>query len=573
MADYDFGDLAVAEKPDTYDFGDLAKPVGSRKTPKQLADEAAAAKLKAREKAMTVENPAEMLVAPVIKMATGAAGKVAGDVAGLGALATKALPFNLGYSGDPKTLKEHIERSLTQEPEGPVGQAISEYNPIALLGKAWGAGTHAVGNLVRGEAAPDEFRGMAGNFIEELGNQAPNVLGAKFGKGAAEKLPLKQQILDTQKAENAVVDATRNAAHDAGYITPPESGVKAALSGLAGKAKAEKIISEKNAENATQRLGKDVGAAPSQPLSSAVIENLKQKGYDAYDAMTAAAGPELQPTQAFRGAFKSTLDQLNKDIKVNPTANKDLEAPRDLLQSIADQKEFPTDNALRTIKRQRALAKNDFKNGNYEMGTARIAVANQFENLFQDNLAASGQQALVDAFKESRTNLAKLYLLDRVVNEATGRVDLAKLAALSETKAYKGVLTGEFKTAADFAKAYRKAAQKPTGEAAPRLTVFDGMFAGGTVMAALAGHPGALAVGGAELAGRVGVPAAAERGWLQNQTPSYQLGTGSTELPTILPAAGVGMSQAAQPMSALVANAQRPDPQHDAMMARLMWGR
>lgn len=484
-------------------------------------------------------NTAATIGEPLLQMASGMIAKPVSDIAGLAATAKEMIAP--GDNPDaPAGFKRHVQDSMTYQPRTQLGELASEYNPLSLIGKGVSKVADWAGSSVGGNAPGDSPRGMAGNALREGIEQAPGFIGGKLGRSAEIAMPPKQAALDAAKARNVVADSTRDTAQQAGYITPPETGIKAAATGLAGKAKTEKVISEKNAQNATNRLAKEVGAPDGAALSKDVIENLKQEAYGHYDAMTAAAGPRLKPSREFRAVFNDTIAKLDADISLNKVANKDLIPARDLLKSIADQPNFPTENTLRMIKRQRAAAKTDFRNGDAEMGTARLAVSEQLENLFEKNLAETGQQGLVKAFQDSRVNLAKLHLLDRVVNEGTGKVDLSKLASLSDTKAYKGVLTGEFKTAADFAKAYRKAAQKSTGEAAPRLTVFDGMFGLGALAA---GHP-LLAAG--ELGGRVAVPAMAERGMLQNRTPSYEIGPGGRALPNLLRAGGVGAGEQAQ---------------------------
>jgi len=199
-----------------------------------------------------------------------------------------------------------------------------------------------------------------------------------------------------------------------------------------------------------------------------------------------------------------------------------------------------TANTFKAIQDLRRYAKEDFAKQNSDMGMARLGIAHQLENLIESNLSKTGQQGLLDQFRTARERFAKIYLLERVVNDSTGRVNLPKLASLSDTKAYKGVLTGEFKDAAEFAKAYRKAAQKSTGEAAPRFTVFDGLF--GISMIG-AGHPWAAA---AELGARYGVPKMAEAGMLQNRTPSYQPNAMMRGAPTGSPLLGMLLGNQAQ---------------------------
>ena len=485
---------------------------------------------------------------PLAKMATGAIAKPVSDVAGLAATAKEAISPTPGRTGkEPQQFKEDVQRALTYDPRTTAGK--SEYNPLNAIpgwlgkgvgyaGEKAGQGSEAVLNAV---GLPPSISGPVASGIREGVEQIPNIAGAKLGAKAAESLPAKQAALDLEKSTNAPKDALREQVQASGYRTPPEHGVKAGLSGLAGKTKIEKLDSEHNTLNATKRLGQEVGVPEGGVLSKEEFTRLKADAGKDYAAMKDAAGPELEPTQTFRASVQQSLDKMNEALKRNPEANKPLRDPQRLYRSFLKQEKFPTESTLKDIQKQREWAKEDFRKGNKEMGQARLGLANQLENMFQDNLAKTGQQGLVDNFKAARQRFSKIYLLERITNDATGKVDLPKLATLSESKAYKGTLTGEFNTAASLAKTWRKAAQRSTGEAAPRLTVFDGMFLAAGLGGAIMGHPAAFAPAALELAGRYGIPSLAKRGMLQNTTPNYQVGAMPRSMPFAAPAAGVGI--------------------------------
>jgi len=118
----------------------------------------------------------------------------------------------------------------------------------------------------------------------------------------------------------------------------------------------------------------------------------------------------------------------------------------------------------------------------------------------------------VEKFKAERATLAKIGFIERVINPSTGMVDLQKVRNLSQTKAYKGALTGALKEAAEFSQTFKGGA-RAISEAPPSLSVFDGLFALGALAS---GHP---VLAASELAGRTAIPMAATRGWLQKKTP------------------------------------------------------
>jgi hypothetical protein len=197
--------------------------------------------------------------------------------------------------------------------------------------------------------------------------------------------------------------------------------------------------------------------------------------------------------------------------------------------------------AMEKISDLRARAKKDYRNGRDDVGAARMAIANALENMFEANLGGLKGPGVLQSFRAARRQLAKIHLLEQVVDPA-GRVNLAKLGQLAEKPAYKNVIDGEFAVAADFANTWRKAAQKPTGEAVPRTSVFDSILAASAIGFTMTGHAwGPLMA--AELAGRIAVPYMAEKGLLSNKTPSYE----ASRTPELAyPALGIAAANAPQ---------------------------
>lgn len=543
-------------------------------------------------------SPIHGLAEAGMEMASGAIAKPVSDVAGLASIPLAAAGANI----DPTAVKQKVQSGMTYQPRTTAGQMISEYNPLALIGKGvdWTAGK------LSGAIEPDPGAAGTGAEIQrgvargvgEAVRQAPGLAGVKAGKSMAGKLPEKQAALDVAKGRNAMVDEVRNRAQDVSrpreerYITPPESGIKAAVSGLVGKTKTEKLASSHNEQAATTRLAREVGAKDGTALSPSEFDRLKRETGKDYDALAKAVGPKLELTNEFENALKSTragmaerlaydaatyeglrpamklVDSYLKKIAPPQVAppNKGGPAIMKTLGEVATTQpglpitrtiekagldaphhygvpeapymdvaatrtaELSTAQTLKAIQDLRRYAKEDFRKQNSDMGTTRMGIANQLEELVDANLQKSGNRQALQQYREARTRFAKIYMLERVTNRTTGRVDLQKMARLSNTPEYRNVLTGEFKEAADFANTYWKAAQPGKGEAAPRLTVFDGLFA---ATAIASGHPIAAA---AEIGGRVGVPMLGERGLLQNKTPSYRA---SALPPSALTAAGV----------------------------------
>jgi len=127
------------------------------------------------------------VVAPVetaLSMGTGMIAKPISDVAGLSALAKEIISPTPG-GGDPQGFKESVQRNLTYEPRTTAGQALTKYNPLALLGRGVDYAGQGAQQLI---APPGSGPGrqMLGAGVHEAMNQAPGFLGVKGGRAGAE---------------------------------------------------------------------------------------------------------------------------------------------------------------------------------------------------------------------------------------------------------------------------------------------------------------------------------------------------------------------------------------------------
>lgn len=298
-----------------------------------------------------------------------------------------------------------------------------------------------------------------------------------------------------------------------------------------------------------RKVDEDIDVNPDLSSSRSILRGFVKRVSPESSAKGEVPG-KVAPSNIFGTIEKSSVEQpglpISRTIEQassespGPHAYGDKELTAPPFTSVPSTKTptLSTDWAMRQISQLRKYAKADAANRKWGAYDTRMGIANQLENLIENNLSGKNQ-SLVGRFRQARTQLAKLHLLDRVADDETGTVNLQKLAQLSETPAYRGVLNGEFKLAADFARTYKKATQRLTGEAIPRFTVLDGLFAAGGATSAMFGHPGGLGVAAAEIGSRLAIPALARRGILQNKIPSYQAGRG---MQTIAPLLGQAMS-------------------------------
>ena len=131
-------------------------------------------------------------VEPVLKLATSALAKPAGDVAGLVSGAADVISGNKLGGRNAQEVQQDVQRGMTYEPRTVLGK--SRYNPLNAIPEAIGAGVNAIGeagaNLV-GQQLPGEQSdpffpaGIATNALKEGIPQAIGIAGAKYLPKAA----------------------------------------------------------------------------------------------------------------------------------------------------------------------------------------------------------------------------------------------------------------------------------------------------------------------------------------------------------------------------------------------------
>ncbi len=108
-------------------------------------------------------NTGGAILEPIMAMGSGMFAKPVADIAGLAATASEIVSPS---GGDPAAFRQHVLNKFSYTPKTTAGQAVTNYNPLALVGKA---------------------SGWAGNKLGELaGSQGEN---PSFGRGVAEAVP------------------------------------------------------------------------------------------------------------------------------------------------------------------------------------------------------------------------------------------------------------------------------------------------------------------------------------------------------------------------------------------------
>jgi hypothetical protein len=111
-------------------------------------------------------------------MASGAVGKFAGDVAGLGAIAAHYMGLTNKLPAD---VQSTVQDALTYQPRTTAGQNIARYNPLALAGQGWGKIADALGDSAAKPGTP--YSPLGAGLAEGI-KQLPMFIAGPGVKGA-----------------------------------------------------------------------------------------------------------------------------------------------------------------------------------------------------------------------------------------------------------------------------------------------------------------------------------------------------------------------------------------------------
>ena len=482
------------------------------------------------------DNIAGAVAEPLMQMGSGAIAAPLSNLAGLGAIAVPDV--------NPQQVKQSVQTALTYEPQTPAGKAVSQYNPVSLIGQGVSEGVAAPARkYIQGDADTTSLRGMAGRGVEEAINQAPAVLGASISKAPISSA--NEALLAKQAKLNAPKDAIRDASQSAGIITPIEGD--SLLAGIAGLNKSNKAIAAGNAADfrritadslpgweknvpltpdelgsyisaqgkayrAVAEAGDDLSHQISVPQGDSKILAPNGRPIPLPPKLTTKSGFALD--DAFKGSIKEMGHEISSQLEELPQTFKALGPSLELVGEYAGKDVINSRTTIQAIKKLRSDANLDFKSDDtvrISTGFTRKAIAEQLDDLVERNLEKAGNKELLDQYKQARVNIKKAYDIKSAV-DPVGNVDIRKFYLIS--KKNPGLLKDNLKLLADYAGTFPEGAQK-VGSGSQLIGPWDWLIAGGAVASK---HP---LVGAAELIGRAGVPLAAQKGMLQKKTPSY----------------------------------------------------
>jgi hypothetical protein len=178
---------------------------------------------------------------------------------------------------------------------------------------------------------------------------------------------------------------------------------------------------------------------------------------------------------------------------------------------------FDAKDAVKIMRTLREQAQSNFRKGDNELALAQRDVVSAIEDQLQRSIANSGRSdaaQMLQQFRDSRQRMAISHAIEDAIIEGTGSVDARKLASALQRGKY---MTGELRTAAEFASAFPRVMQPASQIGAPgagtMLGASLGGLGGGGIGGMIAGVPGA-SVGGAIGAAAPQVMSAAVRNYL-----------------------------------------------------------
>lgn len=406
--------------------------------------------------------------------ATGSGIASVGRAVGLGSV--------LSRYGLPGTKEEAdaIDAPLLRTTAGKVGRVLGQAAAAAPAMLIPGANTYAGAALIgAGTGAVTTEGGLSdrleGGAYGAIGGAAGKAIGDAVGFGARKIGEVARNRASQQAASNAARDAAVQSGRQAGYVVTPAMSSKPGIIGSAaeavgGKIKTQQLASLRNQEVTNELARKAVGLAPGERISGDALKRVRANAGTAYDIIRNAG--TVQADQDFKNAlgqitkqYRSAGNSFPGLVKGNPV--------QEIVDSLNVPK-FEASDAVDAVKLLRDGADDAYRQGNKQLGKAAKSAADAIEDVLDRHAKSSGMEPdVLKAFKQARQTIAKTYTIQGALNEGSGNVIGSKLARdLSKGRP----LSGELRTAAEFAQAFPKAAQE--GVSVPNFSILDAAVGG-----------------------------------------------------------------------------------------------
>lgn len=388
--------------------------------------------------------------------------------------APQANPFDQ-FDAQPRTTGQEVRRQL-----GLTGRAVVEgATAIPLAAADFGVGAR---NLLTGSkyespssmfsGAMDKLYGARETPLETGVGIAASALAGSRVPVPSVKAPAPAGFVRPLTPSQAVLQK----AQEAGYVVPPSTtnptALNKTLEGIAGKLTTAQQASAQNMGVTNKLAARSLGLAEDQPLSVEAVRQVRQQAAQGYEAIR-GAGQIVKDAQ-----FSDDLSQITAKFR---GAAKDYpglgKSEADDIVKAIDVDSADSSSTVDAIAILRERADDAFSSGKGSLGKAYKDASRALENLIERNLAGKGKEgaAVLKTFRDSRQMIAKTYTVEKALNSATGDVSATKLG---QQLARGKPLSGELKSAGQFAQAFPKAA-RAMNESLPGISPLDFYATGG----------------------------------------------------------------------------------------------
>ncbi len=373
-------------------------------------------------------------------------GAIAGPVSGLAGIAQGAKNlFSPGMQAGDRV--RQVQEALTYEPRTTIGQGVTKAisYPFMKLGE--------LGDFAGEKTAEKTGSPAAGAGVNMALQSIPLLLGrvGPIGESTA-SLAKRNALRDLNKqTDQGIVNAK-----EAGYVLPPTQANPSFLNklteGLAGKVKTAQTASIKNQEITNGLVRKGLGLAEDAPLTPETLQQIRKQAGQSYERVRSSGTVHADPV------FAETLDSIAEPYV---RAAKDFPdaARTDIIDAVKAVKRdsFDASSAVDQISILRGKADQAYAGKDKPLGKAYKGIANALEEQLGRHLEDTGAPAnILDDFRKSREIIAKTYTVEKHLG-ADGNVNAQGLANDLKRKP----LSGDIRTAAEFAQQFPKAAQRP----------------------------------------------------------------------------------------------------------------
>ena len=344
-------------------------------------------------------------------------------------------------------------------------------------------GTRAVGGAVTGGLSAGLVDPEQAGMGAAVGGALPVVMrGAGALGNAAGRV-----IRGPQQAPE--LTAAIEQARQAGYVIPPTQAKPTLsnrlLEGFSGKITTAQNASARN-QTVTNRLAaQTLGLPVDVPITPQALNNVRQQAGQAYGAVEQAG--VITPGPAYERALDRIIAPYRTAAQGFPNAQPS--PVIDAIESLRSQS-FDSSAAVAQLRNVRDMADTAYAQGNRSVGRSLREGAAALEDAIEAHLAQTGNQPILQQFRDARRLIAQSYSVEKALNPTTGTVDARKLAA--EVKKAPGRMTGQMRDAAEFAARFPKAAQPVEGMGSlPQTSPLD--WAAGGLLSAATANPLAMA--------------------------------------------------------------------------------